>query len=229
MRVRRSRAILAIALGLLVVLGLATLYFLYDYGFFAEPDRSILTDEPCAAPCWQGIVPSQTTEEEAIRILENNPFVSGHDVGCVRSEFRETVCSWRARHWRGGSNHLYIREGVVQLMYITPKINLTLGQVVGKYGSPEKVHTDIGGRERLVYCFHLYYPSKGLVFISQTPIESGEKEVSGEKEASVTEDWTVSSIDYFAPTSLEGYLEALTPDLSVEDWHGFGVYDFSMH
>ena len=64
MRVRRSRAMLV--LGLILLLCLASLYFLYDYGLFAEPDRSILTDEPCAAPCWHGIIPSQTTEEEAI-------------------------------------------------------------------------------------------------------------------------------------------------------------------
>jgi len=55
-----------LVLGLILLLCLASLYFLYDYGLFAEPDRSILTDEPCAAPCWHGIIPSQTTEEEAI-------------------------------------------------------------------------------------------------------------------------------------------------------------------
>lgn len=230
MRIRRSRAILA--LGLILVFGLALLYFLYDYGVFAEPDRSILTDEPCAAPCWQGIVPSQTTEDEAIRILENNPFVSRRHLGCQRTEPRETICSWLGKYWRAGASKLYARDGVVSLMYLTPEINLTLGQVVTKYGPPEKVYTAIGGIEKLVYCFHLYYPSKGLHFISLTPIDPGEQK------APVTEHWTVNSMEYFAPTSLEGYLEVAIPDIpesraralrEVEDWQGFGVYDFSSH
>lgn len=33
-------------------------------------DRSILTDEPCPAPCWQGIVPGETTIDEAVAILD---------------------------------------------------------------------------------------------------------------------------------------------------------------
>lgn len=227
MRLRRSRVILG--LGLVLLLGLVVLYLLYDYGVFAEADRSILTDEPCAAPCWQGIIPSHTTEEEAIRILQNNPFVSRHGVHCHHTDPRSTICRWTAKHWRGGVNRLYTWDGVVYLMYLTPEINFTLGQVVGKYGPPEKVYTDIGGIEELVYCFHLYYPSRGLAFISLTPIDPGKRK------ASVSEDWTVNSIDYFAPTSLKGYFEVLIPDLpdsraralrEVEDWQGFGIYDF---
>jgi len=29
-------------------------------------DRSILTDSPCTAPCWQGIVPGTSMEKEEI-------------------------------------------------------------------------------------------------------------------------------------------------------------------
>lgn len=193
MRVRRSRAILVLALTF--ILGFATLYLLYDYGLFAEPDKSIL----CPG---------------AILVVS------------VQSHGRQDVPGTPNT---GEGGQLYIRDGVVYLMYKTPEINLTLGQVVSKYGPPEKVATYIGQMEKLVYSFFLYYPSKGLIFGSLTPIEPGREK------ASVTEDWRVTWIRYFAPTTLEGYLEVTQPDRpdhhayvlrSVEDWQGFGVYDF---
>ena len=40
-------------------------------------DRSLITGEPCGPPCWQGIIPGETTEEETMTILHELPFVDG--------------------------------------------------------------------------------------------------------------------------------------------------------
>lgn len=44
---------------------------LRDDGFLQ--DTSLLTGDPCEAPCWQGIIPGETSWRDAITMIEDNP------------------------------------------------------------------------------------------------------------------------------------------------------------
>jgi hypothetical protein len=43
-------------------------------------DRSWLADDPCAAPCWHGLIPSSSTRAEAIEVLGSLPFLNVESV-----------------------------------------------------------------------------------------------------------------------------------------------------
>jgi len=38
-------------------------------------DDSLLSDIPCAAPCWQGVVPGETSRSQAMQILRDSSYV----------------------------------------------------------------------------------------------------------------------------------------------------------
>jgi hypothetical protein len=37
--------------------------------------QSFLSDEPCAAPCWYGLVPGESSKADVLRVLAELPFV----------------------------------------------------------------------------------------------------------------------------------------------------------
>ena len=231
MRVRRSRAILA--LGLILMLGLASLYLSYRLGIFAEPDRSILTDEPCAAPCWYGITPGVSDLEEVRQSLATNPHVDQASIREQQGTGDMVQVDWLERGLFSGLGLLSLRNDVVERIDLRMRYKITLGQVVEKYGPPEKVAAWYARAAGTAYYIRLYYPSKGLLFLVDTrPRASplGDTDV-------ITEDMVITDVLYFAPTSIE---DLLLSDLipignekgphmleRLQDWPGFGPITLS--
>ncbi len=46
----------------------------------ALADRSLLTNEPCAPPCWYGLVPDVSTKDEVINKLQTLPFIAARTI-----------------------------------------------------------------------------------------------------------------------------------------------------
>jgi hypothetical protein len=64
-----------------VCLGLTILGLRWWAGYRESvTDRSLFTGLPCAPPCWQGIVPGETTAEEAMQILRASPYVKQDNI-----------------------------------------------------------------------------------------------------------------------------------------------------
>lgn len=233
MRVRRPRTILA--LGLILMLGLASLYLSYRLGIFAEPDRSILTDEPCAAPCWYGITPGVSDLEEVRQSLATNPHVDQASIREQQITGDRVQVDWLGHGLFSNFSGLFLRHDVVELIDLRGMRNrLTLGQVVEKYGPPEKVAAWYAWGGGTAYYVRLYYPSKGLVlFVDTRPRASplGDTDV-------IAEDMTVTEVLYVAPTSTieDLFLRDLMPVESeqgsrmmekLQDWQGFGPITLS--
>ena len=216
----------ALAVGILLLVGVCLVYYLVDrWLFMPELDTSLLTDDPCAAPCWQNIVPGVTTFEEVQSQLENSPFVRKGSL----SYNLTGAYNWFS--WHGHSikyyNRLYIRERKVVLIQVHPDYTLTLGQVVGKFGPPERVYATLAGGGAAL-TVQVDYPAQGLRFTGQWPISDRSRVAGGT--ALITEDLKIVDAYYFVPGSLEDLLRASvgTP-WEVEEylnrsqeWKGFG-------
>ena len=224
----------ALAAGILLLIGVWLVCYLVDRLFLMpELDASLLTDDPCAAPCWQNIVPGVTTFEEAQSQLETSPFVRKGSLDYHVAESGETHdrFSWHGRSTKY-YNYLYLREGKVVLIDIHPDYTLTLGQVVDKFGPPERVYVGLGLGGNLLIAY-LDYPAQGLRFTAEWPVrDRTERRIVDSGIALLTEDREIVEVAYFAPGPLEDVLQnphRYPPKGRVEEyleraqeWEGFG-------
>ena len=191
-------------------------------------DMSLLTGEPCEPPCWQGLTPGESTEEDVAEFIRATRFVDtrtvyrgrmtrGGEVVGVSIQWRSTVGGGR------GSNAFRIEGGVLKDITINPDYPLTLERLFGRYGPPEKYRAilPIGGP--LYYDVTLYYPTHGFTVDL----------VLGYKDATLQPETRVASVWYFRAAPLERFLELRyeagsggpTPGKLLEllrDWLGYG-------
>lgn len=190
-----------------------------------ELDVSLLTDEPCRAPCWHNIVPGVSGQDDVLAQLEDSPFVREGTLGhnpSLEGEVPTYVFYWKARGER--YNRIVLRDETVLRLEIGVDHDWTLGDAVDKFGPPEYVYEVLECEEGCVYGVTFYYPSQGL---SLDSITLG---CRLNAEYHITRDLKVTWGEYFAPTTLEGmWSEAyLCPPDNMEvcmsiatEWRGF--------
>lgn len=209
-----------------------------------ELDSSLLTGDPCTPPCWHNITPGVAEEDDVRSQLENSPFV---EKGTVRYSLTEesgvplVVFSWQAR---GGDyiylqngvvwqmerwNYIYLRDGKVLRIEIGLHGRVTLGEIVDKYGPPERISAFVSVADFYWYHITIDYPSQGLRLESFSLVDP--KEVASGT-ISVTREMRITGACYYEPTSFlekalgEAFL--LPPDrvadyiAGSQEWAGFG-------
>lgn len=188
------------------------------------PDRSILSDQPCAAPCWQGIVPGTTTEAEAWDIVKDLEFIDPDKLWRPSGDI--AWHSYASSENPDAINVVWIQEGTVSLIQLTIGFELTLKDVLDKYGPPEKYAAYMSSNvENIRSDVHFVYPQQGIIFTSRfegylPPSESLVLEPST----------PVTLVHYFAPAPIDTLTQEY-PRLgwSIElkkahwkDWTGLG-------
>lgn len=188
-------------------------------------DISLRTGIPCSPPCWHNLVPGESDEEDVRRELETSPYVRA---GTLRSWGEGVFCiyGWTSR--RGNSNWIRLRDGKVWRMDIRPDHNLTVGEVVSLFGSPDGVYAYVEGNEQIVYGLILDYPTRGLEFSAYGDARHYSLK---ERTATIAEKQPVAVVYYYAPQSLESALlgplacDSLYIDTVIRDereWPGIG-------
>jgi len=181
-------------------------------------DRSILTDSPCAAPCWQGIVPGTSMEEEEIiRILETLPYV---DMGSVRRDSlpKGRAISWGWNHWpwrRTGYNWVFLIGGVVHDISLSVDFDLTVEEILDKYGLPEATNAVQAGVPEYPYvAMNLLYPTQGLWFTAK---------VLPWHQPVLEPTTRIFEVMYTTPAeSLESWLGPDIHTMHLQPWPGYG-------
>jgi hypothetical protein len=198
-----------------------------------ELDTSLLTDIPCAAPCWLNINPGQSDGSDVRAQLRDSPFIRK---GTLKYEMTEEAgVPVGLFYWQAKSEHynrIILRDKIVLRMEIWVDHDWTLGETVDKYGSPENVYAvldDVG--EHPYYTVVLDYPAQGLSFASWSYPVLEEDFVVEEGVGILPEDLKVTVVYYYTPMSFEDALrdvflyspEAIEHTLEVaQEWEGFG-------
>jgi hypothetical protein len=199
-------------------------------------DMSLLTGEPCEPPCWQGLTPGSSTEEEANEFLRTSELVdqatlyqaeltrgSGEVVG-VSIQWRSTA----PRSSNVDSNDFAIEGGVLKNMIIYPDYDLTLESLLQRYGPPEKFHVMVTGRHVPSLRVTLFYPAHGFTASLELPVD----------DARLRPESTVIQVWYSKAGPLETFIElgvgylgsylGSTPEQwseSLRDWQGYGAIE----
>ena len=119
-------------------------------------DTWLIGTEDCRPPCWNGIIPGETTFDEALNVIQSFGFINKK--GEIRMGEDESYISW----YRGDGKNAYIKffENKVILMHFF-MLSGDLGSVVDHFGEPDGytvIFDDPG------IFIEVFYPNYGLVF-----------------------------------------------------------------
>jgi hypothetical protein len=212
-----------------LVYSLALLPILAGCGEPPPVDTSLLTGEPCEPPCWQGLVPGVSTEEEVDEFVRTSELVDQTtlfrgDITRGTGQVVGVSVQWWSRADMAGvprqfGNDFTLEGGVLQYMTIFLDVEVTLEDLLERYGAPEKFTAWHEGVEVSYVRVTLYYPNHG--FTGTLTISRYEPQLRPETE--------VLRVWYFQPAPLEEFLE-LSRDIGyptvsdevLQDWHGYG-------
>jgi hypothetical protein len=193
--------------------------------------------EPCAPPCWYGIIPGETSYDEALKIIASLPFVK--DIR-TREDDRSTWIFWNANADSGSPSQ---SDGGVEtegdLVTFTliepfprypepcvarPAPKLTAGDVVKQYGPPEVAWPTFTGVEVIYFEVGLWYPERGVAFYASGTFDPN-RECLYQDSPIYRGEFTIPMtldeyIDYrFSPSYRGEFADELVP------WPGFGCSD----
>lgn len=172
-------------------------------------DISLLTADPCAAPCWQDIVPGETEWEEAVSLIEGKErFKNIQSLDDDQSDAQ-------ALTWQDGDDsptccQMFSRGGdVVDTIFLLLAPQMALGEVLEEIGDPLYVTgEEVTGDQALI---SLVYPDIPLVLYVF---------VAGSAEGELTASSEVVGAIYMTEADMEGVLE----NTNLYDWQGYQAY-----
>jgi hypothetical protein len=216
-------------------------------------DSGLFEQEGCRPPCWNGLMPGQSTSEDVDDFLDNlvqNQWPERHirisDSPCKSIQISDNSNT--------GSVDLYVVKGnltFIRSFSLYPN-KPRLGEIVNYFGDPEYFKAVLYiGFDYSDYILEVYYPQKGVAFkilpdqkkdidvVESDVFEilPDQKKISGRIGANVF----VSEIHYFEPGDLSSYFlsqyscdwektDAILRGQSeidnfIQKWTGFGKID----
>ncbi len=103
------------------------------------PDNSLITQSPCAPPCWQGLTPGKSSRSDVMQFLMNNPLVNGN-IGEQHDPVGYQLWWWADEAQSSRTNDIdYAKDGFVAHISLNLNTNITIGEVIQVYGLPTYV------------------------------------------------------------------------------------------
>ena len=138
-----------------------------------EADQSFLTDQPCAAPCWHGLAPGESNEQQTLETLSDLSFVDHQSI-------KEYITSWPgsnlAKSIRFGCTHpkidfcgeIVVADNTLKQIYlITNPIEVIT--TLNKLGPPEFVDVAIYAPHQGGCIINLNWPQPGILLQQKDP------------------------------------------------------------
>jgi hypothetical protein len=183
-----------------------------------------LLKEPCAAPCYEGITPGNTTGEEAQKLLQQNPAFSDVELHMPNGAPELSSITW---NWSGtqieseadfdGS----LPEHIIYALGITLRDPIKLNDITSAYGYPTYVQAEAEGGDiptQLAYGLHLYYISSGIDIDIYNHTSRLSKPI-------VSPETLVHAVGFFPP-SMDGFHKAIGRiDKLLIPWQGTFNFD----
>jgi len=176
-------------------------------------DGGVLSDEPCGAPCFWGIVPGITTKDQVIAIFEERKIFQD----CEFFDYSQT----RGERGINCKPRIYIsfqkNADIVSGLGFRPDQEILVGEVIAKYGNPDAVLVTLQGipekPQRLSMILYFDKINTAMVLPEQDSIGSG-------YELSPTVQITL--IRYEEQTEYKSDKKNIPAN-----WQGYGIYDLT--
>lgn len=173
-------------------------------------DTSLITGDPCEAPCWRGIIPGETDWNDALDIIEDSD-----DFTELTTETVENDTIIRAV-WQQGEDgesccQMFSSEDgeIVNIIFLQRAPVMVLSEVIEVWGDPDYVvGVEFSADQAIMNLFYVDVPMVLYVFLP------------GTEEGELTEDSEIIGTLYITPDDINEILE--TNNLHV--WEGYQSY-----
>jgi len=136
-------------------------------------DRSFITSQPCAAPCWYGLEPDKSSREDIYATLHKLPFVDQTSINeyitMGPNDEQDINVGWSCSHPKndtcGGSARFSANK--LESLYLTPGYILTFSDTVQIYGPPS--YAKYFPRMDPKCDLSLVWPTQGISISGQLP------------------------------------------------------------
>ena len=168
-------------------------------------DTSLLSQDPCAPPCFQGITAGKTTFTDALDIIKKNTTAFSN----VQSQDKPPQAVWSTKDGETCCQIVANADtGVIDIILVRVKPNMTVSQVIAKYGNPKYVSAvDYTPDESAIT---LIFPDAGLV----TWV------VPGDAKSTVTENSPIVAVLYLTAQKLAEQIDMA----ALQGWDGYKDY-----
>lgn len=171
-------------------------------------DTSLVSGEPCAAPCWRGITPGETSWEDALVILEGSA-----DLANIQTQAAPNSSAAQAI-WGAIDGdaccQMVTNDGlVVNALLLQTAPVMTLGEVIEAHGEPTYLSASVFTSKQAV--MNLFYPEIPMVLYVF---------VSGPETGTLSETSEVIGLLYITPESMESVFAS--SDLYA--WQGYASF-----
>ncbi len=173
-------------------------------------DRSLITGEPCVAPCWRGITPGETSWSDALTILEDDPTIedptvqTAEDSAAVAASFKEP----------GGVNssgQVFSDDGeTVSLIFLRLAPDMTLDEVLDIHGEPTYVIGTPFSDDPPQAIVNLVYPDQQTIVYAFVPGTDGALDGTNE----------VVGVLFMRPEDMTALIETS----SLHTWEGLASF-----
>jgi hypothetical protein len=164
MRINRRLLLLGLLLLGLALTGCAQVPELRDMTLL--PDDSLLSKEPCAAPCWRDIVPGETRWADALTRVEEDPTLQDPEVQQQDGEVGAVAIFNNVGGQQPCCNILTTDGLVVDIITLRPAPTTRLGSVIDEWGEPQYAIGDpLSDNQAILYLIYPDVPMMLAAFV----------------------------------------------------------------
>lgn|SRR5574341_27052 len=163
-----------------------------------QVDQSLIAGEPCVPPCWQGLIPGESTDADTLTTLTDLPFVANDSP--VLNAIGES--EWNIVRWNSSISNTYpIGEilldlgGYIKTIWVTLEFEVTVGEVFNLYGQPDVFRITRFVRPGGCHEVVLVWFENGLQ-INLAFVHTNDRD-----RVLIAPDTLIHSVTYFAPVS----------------------------
>jgi hypothetical protein len=171
-------------------------------------DTSLISGEPCEAPCWRGITPGTTSWSDALTILEDDTTIENLQTQ-TDDNSNAALAQWNQK---GGADccQMFSDDGeTVSVLLLRVAPAMTLGQVIDRYGEPTYVVGSTFTDDQAA--LNVIYPDKNMVIYVFSEGTSG----------AISESSEVFAVLYVVASQMELLIQ--TSELHA--WDGYGSFE----
>jgi hypothetical protein len=189
----------------------------------ASASEIFFGNSSCSWPCWQGITPGVTKSSDALQLLQASPAVSK---STIRSEERKPGFGTARWYWGIGSNlfgcDLEWRDGIVSRINLTAFSKFSIGEIMDRFGSPEKVSVidcEMTPEQPREWCADFYYVKRGFEIRLKWDMSEHADDVR------LSPSDPIRSVYLLGPSGIEdllSYLGGGRNPVDIRDWKGYG-------
>ncbi len=172
-------------------------------------DTSLLSGDPCEAPCWNGIVPGETSFRDAMILVEDDARFTNVEEVELEDATDERLFSFAEGEGNTCCQVLSETGDIIDSMLLFLAPDMTIGEIIDKFGEPTYLLGDAPAEDQAFVL--LVFPDVPLVVYAFVA-GSAEGEISGSSEI------------IGALYSTDEAMQRLIDNNSFYDWDGYQPY-----